>query len=392
MILRGQKILVAVTGGIAAYKACELVRQLIKQDAEVRVMMTQNATEFVSKLTFEALTQHEVAVDMWEKRSFTATRHIDWADWPDAVIVAPASANFIAKLAHGMADDLLSTTMTAVQAPVVIAPAMNMNMLMHPPVVKNINCLVDFGYIVTGTSHGDLACGWTGQGRLIDPPQLVEYVRLAITEKTLQNKKVLITSGPTAEDIDPVRYITNRSTGKMGAALALAAWCKGADVTVISGPVNLAYPLTAEVVDVRSAKQMTEAVQSRIEHADIYISAAAIADFTPVQTAVDKLKKGDSDSLDLKLVRTTDILASLPDVAGQKRLGFAVETRDMADHGSDKLKRKGLDLIFVNNPKEAGAAFGSDTNHGMLIRPDGEVETIASQSKLELANHLLDML
>jgi phosphopantothenoylcysteine decarboxylase/phosphopantothenate--cysteine ligase len=390
MTLKDKKILICISGGIAVYKVCELTRMLIKQGAVPRVIMTQSATKFVSPLTFETLTNFQVHHTMFPDH-FIGTRHIDLADWADLLVIVPATANVIGKLANGLSDDLLTTVVCAATVPKLIAPAMNTNMWTNSIVQENISKLVRHGFAVMGTSTGELACGWVGEGRLADPDDIIQYMYASLSAKPLLGKKILISSGATIEDIDPVRFLSNRSTGKMGNALAYAAWSLGADVTLVSG--ENAEPAPAQIRErrVRSAKQMAETIQQEASLTDIYISAAAIADFTPAAVAVEKVKKT-GEFLTLELRRTEDVLSSLKKRSGQLFIGFAVETENAEKNAVDKLKRKNLDAIFLNNPKSKGAAFGHATNTGTLFKKDGSQVEFGLQSKRELAFGILSNL
>lgn len=388
MTLKDKKILICISGGIAVYKVCELVRTLIKQGAFPRVVMTNSASKFVSPLTFETLTGEEVHHEMFPS-NYIATRHIDLADWADCLVVVPATANVIGKIANGLSDDLLATIVCAATCPKLIAPAMNTNMWNNSIVKENIEKLRRHGYAVMGTTVGELACGWIGEGRLADQDEIIQHIYARLAPKPLAGKRVLISSGATIEDIDPVRFLSNRSTGKMGAALAHAAWALGADVTLVSGEAAEAAPAQVRDVRIRSAADMAKVVQEVVPESDIYISAAAIADFTPTHVASEKVKKTGNGMAAIELTPTVDVLSSLTKKDGQTFIGFAVETENGKANAADKLKRKNLDAIFLNNPKEDGAAFGHGTNVGTLLKKDGSEIGFEKQSKLELAFNIL---
>ena len=392
-MLKGKTILLGITGGIAAYKAAYLASALVKLHANVEVVMTDHATRFIAPLTFEQLTGRRVMVDTFDRNFSHQVEHIALADRTDLVIIAPATANVCAKLAHGLADDMLTTTVLACTCPKLIAPAMNTNMYENPVTRDNLDLLSRYGWEVIAPASGRLACGAVGAGKLPEPDLLLQYILRAIAlPHDLAGKRVLVTAGPTQEALDPVRYLTNRSTGKMGYAIARAAAARGAAVTLVSGPVNLKKPPYMEVVEVESAQEMFEAVTSRAGEQEILIKAAAVADYRPASVAEDKIKKsgGDAD-LSLPLSRTRDILAWLGEhrKPGQFLCGFSMETRDMVENSKKKLEKKHLDLIAANNLKQEGAGFGVDTNLLTLISPDGAKE-LPLMSKEEAAHALLD--
>ncbi len=399
-MLKGKHVLLGVTGGIAAYKACELASALVKQHADVNVIMTRNATEFVTPLTFDALTHNRTVIDTFDRQHSYEIEHISLADKADVVIIAPASANVIAKLANGIADDMLTTTMLACKAPKLIAPAMNTNMYEAPATQRNLEILRGDGWEIIEPDSGRLACGTTGKGKLVSPERLLEAVDHTIAhDKDLTGLHLLVTAGPTQEALDPVRYLTNHSSGKMGYAIAEAAAQRGAKVTLVSGVTNLQRPNYMEVVDIVSAKDMFEAVTSRAPQLDVIIKAAAVADFRPAQYVDDKIKKdhGETD-LSIPLERTDDILAWLgvhkgefPEAGpgSQTLCGFSMETRDMLENSRKKLAKKNLDMIAANNVKVAGAGFAVDTNVLTLITKDSEQE-LPLMSKFDAANALLD--
>ena len=393
MQLKGKTVLLGVTGGIACYKSANLASALVKQGANVQVVMTKNATEFIGPHTFESLTGNRVSVDTFDRNYQFQVEHIALADQADLVLVAPATANVLAKLAHGLADDMLTTTILACNCPKIAAPAMNTKMYENPVTQDNLDILRKYGWEIVEPASGRLACGAVGRGKMPEPEDLLETVLHALShEKDMTGLKVLVTAGPTREALDPVRYLTNHSTGKMGYAIAKAAAARGASVTLVSGPVNLKKPPYMEVVDIVSAQDMFDAVTSRAPDQDIIIKAAAVADYRPASVAEDKIKKSGNDSdLSLPLARTSDILAWLGEhrAPGQFLCGFSMETKDMVENSKKKLEKKHIDLIAANNLKQAGAGFGVDTNVLTLIAADGAKE-LPLMSKEEAAHALLD--
>ena len=393
MQLKGKTVLLGVTGGIACYKSANLASALVKQGANVQVVMTRNATEFIGPHTLESLTGNRVSVDTFDRNYQFQVEHIALADQADLVLVAPATANVLAKLAHGLADDMLTTTILACNCPKIAAPAMNTKMYENPVTQDNLDILRKYGWEIVEPASGRLACGAVGKGKMPEPEDLLECVLHALShEKDMTGLKVLVTAGPTQEALDPVRYLTNHSTGKMGYAIAKAAAARGAEVTLVSGPVNLKKPPYMEVVDIVSAQDMFEAVTSRAPTQDIIIKAAAVADYRPANLAEDKIKKSGNDAdLSLPLSRTSDILAWLGQhrSPGQFLCGFSMETRDMVENSKQKLEKKHIDLIAANNLKQEGAGFGVDTNLLTLISPDGAKE-LPLMSKEEAAHALLD--
>ena len=392
-MLKGKTVLLCVTGGIACYKSASLASALVKQGVNVQVLMTKNATEFIGPHTFESLTGNRVSVDTFDRNYQFQVEHIALADQADAVLVAPATANVLAKLAHGLADDMLTTTILACDCPKLAAPAMNTRMYENPVTQDNLNILRRYGWEIIEPASGRLACGAVGKGKMPEPEELLECVEHAVGyEKDLSGLKILVTAGPTQEALDPVRYLTNHSTGKMGYAIAKAAACRGAEVTLVSGPTGLKKPAYVEAVDILSAQDMFEAVTSRAPEQDIIIKAAAVADYRPAVQAEDKIKKSGTDTdLSLPLARTQDILAWLGEhkAPGQFLCGFSMETRDMIENSRKKLEKKHLDLIAANNLKDPGAGFGVSTNLLTLISPDDLVE-LPLMSKEEAAHALLD--
>ena len=390
-MLTGKTVLLGVTGGIAAYKAAYLASALHKLHAHVEVVMTEHATKFVAPLTFEQLTGNRCMVDTFDRNFSHQVEHIALADRTDLVLIAPATANVCAKLAHGLADDMLTTTVLACTCPKVIAPAMNTNMYQNPVTQDNLDALRRYGWEVISPASGHLACGTTGPGRMPEPEVLLQHVlRVLALPHDLEGKRVLVTAGPTQEAIDPVRYLTNHSTGKMGYALARVAMLRGAQVTLVSGPTALEPPPFVEVVPVVSAQDMFEAVTSRQAWADLIFKAAAVADYTPADYHDDKVKKKDGD-LSIPLRRTQDILQHLGDHRrpGQVICGFSMETRDLLANSAAKLEKKHVDMICANNLKVAGAGFGTDTNVITLITRSG-VEELPLLSKGEAAGRILD--
>ena len=392
-MLKGKTVLLGVCGGIAAYKAAYLASALVKQHANVHVLMTRNATEFITPLTFETLTGNKVSVDTFDRNFQHKTEHISLSDQADLVIVAPATANVLAKLAHGLADDMLTTTILACDCPKIAAPAMNTRMYENPVTQDNLLRLRHYGWELVEPAEGRLACGVVGKGKMPEPEVLLQAVLHTLAhEKDMAGLRVLVTAGPTREALDPVRYLSNRSTGKMGYAIAEAAAARGAQVTLISGPTDLTPPAYAEFVPIVSAEEMFQAVTARSEASDIIIKAAAVADYTPCTVAADKIKKSDED-LSIPLQRTQDILGYLGAHRreGQFLCGFSMETRDMVENSVKKLQKKHVDMIAANNVKVAGAGFGTDTNLLTLITQDGTLG-LPLVSKLEAAHLLLDQI
>ncbi|HZY34100.1 MAG TPA: bifunctional phosphopantothenoylcysteine decarboxylase/phosphopantothenate--cysteine ligase CoaBC [Rhodanobacter sp.] len=389
MSLAQRRILLGVSGGIAAYKSCELVRRLRDLDAEVRVVMTEGATHFVSPTTFQALSGQAVRVSLWDAQAEAAMGHIELARWAERILVAPASADLLARLAHGMADDLLTTLCLASAAPLYLAPAMNQQMWVHPAVRANIETLRRHGAQLLGPAVGDQACGDIGSGRMLEPHELRDALVASFGSRSLAGLKVLVSAGPTYEDIDPVRFIGNRSSGRMGFAVAEAAALAGAEVTLVAGPVSLATPAgVARRVDVRSAAQMHAAVLAAAAQADVYIGAAAVGDYRPLEVSAQKLKKHDGSELTLRLGENPDILASLSvQTAHPFLVGFAAETHDVAGYAQGKLRHKGLDMIAANQVG-GGLGFEAADNALTLYWADGAIE-LPRTSKPELARQLI---
>ncbi len=390
--LEGKKILFGVTGGIAAYKALEIISLLRKSGAEVKVVMTKSACEFVSPLSFQTISRNMVATAMFEEPKAWEVRHISLATWADIAVVAPATANICGKLANGIADDMLSTTLMACKAPKVIAPAMNTGMYENPAVQRNIAVLKELGMKFVEPDTGVLACGDTGKGRLAPVEIIYEKIceELLFPNKDFFSKKVIVTAGGTIEKIDPVRYITNHSSGKMGVAIAKAAAMRGADVTLIYGNCTAILPQNTKNIKVLSARDMYDAVLSESENADVIIKAAAVADYRPESAADSKIKKGKMESI--ALTSNPDILAELGKrYSGKKILvGFCMETENLVENATDKLKRKGLDLIAANSLCEEGAGFKGDTNKITLIDKFGGCAETELKDKFEIANIILD--
>ena len=390
-MLKGKTVLLGVTGGIAAYKAAYLTSALVKLHASVEVVMTRNATEFIAPLTFEQLTGNKVMVDTFDRNFVHQVEHIALADRTDLVMIAPATANVCAKLAHGLADDMLTTTVLACTCPKLIAPAMNTHMYENPVTQDNLDILRRYGWEVIAPASGRLACGAVGAGKLPEPQDLLQYILREIAfPHDLKGKRVLVTAGPTQESLDPVRYLTNHSTGKMGYAIARRAMERGADVTLISGPTDLDRVPFVETVDVVSAQDMFEAVSARAAESDLIFKAAAVADYTPCDYSGDKIKKKEGD-LSIPLKRTTDILAWLGEHRrpGQVICGFSMETRDMVANSQAKLEKKKVDMICANNLKVSGAGFGVDTNILTVITRQG-AEELPLMGKEDAAGQVLD--
>ena len=389
-MLKGKTVLLGVSSSIAAYKAASLASLLVKQHANVHVLMTQNATRFISPMVFETLTGNKAPVDTFDRCFQFDVEHISLAKQADIVMVAPATANVAAKLAHGIADDMLTTTVLACKCPRLLSPAMNTQMYENPVTQDNLRILREYGWQVVEPASGHLACGDSGKGKLPEPEVLLDWILQTIArEKDMAGLKVLVTAGPTQEALDPVRYLTNHSSGKMGYAIAKAAARRGAQVTLITGPTALERPRFVETVEIVSAEDMFREVTARAPEQDIIIKAAAVADYTPVQVAQDKVKKSDND-LCIPLKRTQDILQTLGDHRreGQFLCGFSMETRDMIENSRKKLEKKHVDMIAANNLKEAGAGFAVDTNLLTLITRDGE-KSLSLMSKDEAADVLL---
>lgn len=390
-MLKGKTVLLGVTGGIAAYKAAALASALVKQHAAVEVVMTKNATQFITPLTFEQLTGRRTMVDTFDRNFSHQVEHISLAERADLVIVAPATANVCAKLANGLADDMLTTTVLACKCPKLISPAMNTNMYENPVTQDNLEKLRHYGWDVIEPASGRLACGAVGKGKMPEPEDLLQHIlKYLALPHDLIGKYVLVTAGPTQESLDPVRYLTNHSTGKMGYALAKMAMLRGAVVTLISGPTSITPPPFVNVIQIRSAQDMFDAVAEYAPNADFIFKAAAVADYTPADYNDNKMKKKDGD-LSIPLKRTQDILKYLGEHRREDQIicGFSMETENLLENSAGKLKKKNVDMICANNLKVAGAGFGVDTNVITLITHSGTTE-LPLQSKESAANAILD--
>lgn len=393
MRLAGKTVVLCVTGGIAAYKAADLTSKLRQAGAAVRVLMTESATQFISPMTFETLSGYRTVVDTFDRNFAWEVEHVSLAKAADVFVIAPATANVIAKASHGIADDMVTTTLLATKAPVVVAPAMNTGMYDNPVTQQNLQTLRERGFHIVDPAAGHLACGDTGRGKLPDTPTLMHGIEKALTPQDLRGQRILVTAGPTQEAMDPVRFLSNHSTGKMGYAIAARAAMRGADVTMVSGPTALAAPEGVQRVDIISARDMYDAVISRADRQDMVIKAAAVGDYRPAETAPEKLKKGEGE-LTVALARNPDILAELGrrKHPGQLLCGFAMETQNLLDNAADKLRRKNCDMLVANSLRDKGAGFGTDTNVATLLFADGRRETPPLMSKEDLADIILDRL
>jgi len=397
-MLEGKKIIVGVTGGISAYKTCYVVRGLKKLGAEVKVVMTPSATQFVAPLTFSALSGNEVIVDMFPKTTSEGTnigtRHIDLALWADLLLIAPASANTIAKIAHGIADNFLTSLALAIRCPLILAPAMDVDMYLNEVTQRNLKILKELGYLIIDPEEGELASGLYGVGRMAEPEKIIEFVKnfFSMAKFDLKGKKILVTAGPTYEPIDPVRFIGNWSSGKMGFEIAKASAHRGADVILVSGPTHLSTPKNVKRIDVITSDEMFDAVLKFYDQVDAVIMSAAVADYSPAQKFERKLKKEDlnTEFVELKLKKTKDILKYLGENKKEQILvGFALETDNAIENAIQKLKQKNLDFIVLNTLGE-GSGFGYDTNIVTIISKDGEVESLPLMTKYEVAHKILD--
>jgi phosphopantothenoylcysteine decarboxylase/phosphopantothenate--cysteine ligase len=389
--LTGRKIVLGVSGGIGAYKAAELARSFIKEGAQVSVVMTQSATRFITPLTMETLSQNPVGLDMFSLTDERAIGHIERARWADIFVVAPATANFLAKAANGIADDLLSTISLAMTCPVVLAPAMNTRMWNHSAVQENLATLISRNVRVVQPGEGELACGEEGAGRLADLSQIVDAVRDSLSRQDLQGIRVLVSAGPTREPIDPVRFISNRSTGRMGYALARRAADRGADVTLVSGPVELERPADMAVIDVVTAKEMNNAVQAALPDSDWLLMSAAVADFAPSSAQENKIKKSGKDGMSIDLVLNPDILREAAVLKGHRLYaGFAAETENVLESAGEKLAAKGLDMIVANDVSREDTGFASEDNQGTIIDSFGKTVQIPKMTKDQMADRILD--
>lgn len=390
-MLENKNIVLGVCGGIAAYKAYDLTSRLRKLGAKVHVIMTKSAAEFVTPLTFQSLSLNQVVTGQFSAPKYWEIEHISLAKLADAFVIAPATANMIGKIANGIADDMLSTTVMATKAPVIIAPAMNTNMLENPVVQKNMETLKALGYIFVEPEEGLLACGDVGKGKLAEPEVIEEWILHTLNpKKDLTGKTVLVTAGPTQEALDPVRYITNHSTGKMGYAIAAMAARRGARVLLVSGPTGLKIPCGVERYYIRSAREMFEKVTALLPESDIIIKSAAVADYAPAEISGQKIKKSD-DNLIIALKRNPDILYELGKLKGDRILvGFAMETENLIENARAKVEKKNLDFIVANDLNVEGAGFGTDTNVVKIIDRNGNEENISIKTKMEIADIILD--
>ena len=389
-MLKNKKIVLGITGGIAAYKAAELARALIKEGANVKVIMTESAKKFITPLTMQTLSQNQVYTDMFVSADEYDMAHITLAEFADAFVIAPATANIIGKIASGIGDDLLSTTIMAQDKPTLICPAMNDKMLSNPVVQENINKLKKIGYVVMESAEGDLACKTIGKGRLPETSAIMEEIKLLLAPNDFKGIKVLITAGPTEEPLDPVRFITNLSSGKMGYALASAAHRRGAKVILISGPTTLPLPSAEKVIKVRTAREMYKAVLDNYKKVDVIIKAAAVADYRPKVLAEEKIKK-DGKKIFLELEKNPDIISEVGKNKGRRVLvGFAMETQNLLANAKEKLEKKNMDLIIANNLREEGAGFRTDTNIITIIDRAGKTESLGKMTKIEAAGAILD--
>ena len=392
-MLKGKKIVLGVTGGIAVYKAVDLVSRLRKQGCEVRVVMTEHAQQFVTPLTFKEISGNQVAVSMWSSNQEFNVEHITLANWADAFVVAPATANIIAKMAYGLADDLLSTTLLAAQAPIVVCPAMNTGMYENAATQENIAKLQGRGITVMPPAVGKLACGTSGAGRLPEPQEIVEFLNafFAKREGDLRGLKVLVTAAGTREPIDPVRFVGNRSSGKMGYAVAQMAAERGAEVLLISGPSALSIPANVKAIKVETTNEMLEACLESYDKVDIVIKAAAVADYRPRDVAEQKIKKKTDDALTVVMDKNPDILKTLgAKKTHQVLVGFAAETQNLLENARDKVVKKNLDMIVANDVTAAGAGFNADTNIVKFLFANGEVRSLEQMPKVDVANCILD--
>jgi phosphopantothenoylcysteine decarboxylase/phosphopantothenate--cysteine ligase len=390
-MLKGKEIVLGVTGGIAAYKAAEFVRLLVKREANVHVVMTRNAQEFITPLTFQTLSGNPVTTDLFSLIDEEKISHIALADLAHLIVILPATANIIGKIAHGIADDFLSTMVMASKAPVLFVPSMNVNMWENKTLQKNVRTLLERNYYFIEPGEGELACHWYGKGRLAELNEVMEKIEDLFSPKDLKGERLLITGGPTQEPIDPVRFITNYSTGKMGYALAKMARRRGAEVILVTGPASLPIPRRdIEVVSVRTAEEMRKAVLTHVKGCSVVIKAAAVSDYRPKVMSEKKLKKSAS-SLSLELERTKDILEEIGKKKGDRILiGFAAETEDLIANAKKKLKEKNLDFIVVNDVTKPGAGFGADTNQVKILFPSGEIRDLPLMSKEEVSQIILD--
>jgi phosphopantothenoylcysteine decarboxylase/phosphopantothenate--cysteine ligase len=390
--VKNKNILLGVTGGIADYKMASVASSLTKRGHEVHVVMTDSAQKFISPVTFRAITGLPVETDLFSEPEKHEVKHISLADKTDIALIGPATANIIGKIANGIADDLLSTIITAITVPVIIAPAMNVNMFNNPIIQENLDYLSKKGYKILAPSEGMLACGYVGKGRLPEPDILVEYILKGLTKKDLREKKVLVTAGPTREEIDPVRYLTNYSSGKMGYALAKRASARGAEVKLFSGPTSLDEPIEVETEKIKSADELYEKVINQMNEFDIIIMAAAVADFTPETISDNKIKKNNEDYMDLRLKRTKDIIKEISKNKADEQIvvGFAAESKDVIKNARKKLENKNLDMIVANDIKNK-EIFGSDESEVIIITDEKQID-VSRSSKEDIANQIFDLL
>ena len=391
-LLKNKNITLGVTGSIAAYKSCELVRNLFKKEAEVQVIMTKNAAMFITPLTLQTLSGRKVATDAFDLEWESEIGHIHLADNTDLIVVAPASASFIGKLANGITDNLLTTVIVASKAPVIICPAMNVNMYENPLVTENIKKLEDTGYQIIEPYEGDLACGWEGKGRLADIEDITSHIEKSLAPDDLKGTRILITAGATREYIDPVRFISNPSSGKMGYSLARAAWLRGAEVTLVTAYAEIPPPYGVNTIEVESADEMYKAVKSNLKEKDVVIKAAAVSDYKSGNKKTNKIKKS-SRSISLELTKTKDILEEIGrSKNGTFLIGFAAESENLTKNSTKKLKDKYLDLIVANDIKKPGAGFGADTNIVTVISKDGKKIDLPMMAKEELGHEILNFI
>ncbi len=393
MRLSGKTVVLCVTGGIAAYKAADVTSKLRGQGAAVRVLMTESATQFITPVTFETLSGNRAVVDTFDRNFAWEVEHISLAKAADVFVIAPATANVLAKAAHGIADDMVTTTQLATKAPVVLAPAMNTGMYDNPVTQHNLTLLRQRGFHIVEPAAGRLACGDSGRGKLADTADILWAVEKALTRQDLAGRRVLVTAGPTQEAMDPVRFLSNHSSGKQGFAIAARAAMRGAEVTLVSGPAALDTPKGVRRVDVVSAREMYEAVMQRADAQDMIVKAAAVGDYRPAEQADEKLKKGDGE-LSVTLARNPDILAALGTRKRKNQLlcGFAMETQNLIENAADKLRRKNCDMLVANSLRDRGAGFGGDTNAAVLLFADGRREKAPLMGKDELADLIFDRL
>ena len=392
-MLRDKHILLGITGGIAAYKSADLVSRLIKSGAKVDVVMTKAATKFVSPLTFQTMSQSKVHFDMFGLESYMAVEHITLAQRPDIILIAPATANTIGKIANGIADNMLTTVVMASNASILFAPAMNTNMYLNPITQKNIEILKKLGHKFMHTGEGRLACGDVGAGKMAEPSEIISYLEDYFTDKDFEGKKIVVTAGPTIESIDPVRYITNHSSGKMGYSIANIAAMRGAEVVLVSGPVDIERPSNVKIVNIKSTADMMEAVREHFDTCDVLIKAAAPSDFKPLNFSEKKIKKRDneSDTMSIELTKNPDIAAYFGKIKEHRiMVGFAAETNNIEEYAALKMKEKNFDFIVANDITQDGAGFKGDTNIATIYDASGQVESLPLMSKDDLSSLILD--